>query len=102
MLWISSEELTIEYAGELLSRYEVEYDPTASPNFVGRLRKVKSPTLFEISVRLAQPKLFDLGDLLGGEGWLKVLKVSEYAPRQIHLPDRLQQELFTRDEEDAV
>ena len=32
------------------------------------------------------------------DGWLKVLKVSEYAPRQIRYPNELQQELFTREE----
>lgn len=88
----------LAYAGQPLSRYEVEYNPTVSPNFVGRLRSVKSPAFFETFVGLAQPKLFGLDEALGQQGWLKFLKLAEYAPRQPHYPDELQQELFSREE----
>jgi hypothetical protein len=40
---------------------------------VGRLRSVKAHTLFETSIIVAQLRLFDLGEVLGEEGWMKVL-----------------------------
>jgi hypothetical protein len=61
---------------------------------VGRLRSVKAHTLFETSIIVAQLRLFDLGEVLGEEGWMKVLKLDEYAPRQPRRPDELQQVLF--------
>jgi hypothetical protein len=36
---------------------------------VGRLRRVKGHTLFESSVVVPQLSLFDLGEVLGEEGW---------------------------------
>ena len=42
----------------------------------------------------AQLRLFDLGEALGEEGWMKFLKLDEYAPRQARRPDGLQQVLF--------
>ncbi len=55
---------------------------------------MKSHTLYETSIVLAQLKLFDLGEVLGEDGWIKVLKLDEYALRQPRRPDKLQQILF--------
>jgi hypothetical protein len=88
-LWLLAETLTLEHAGEVLSRYEVEYQPGS-----GRLRRVGKPTLFETSHAVRQPKLFRL-DALGEEGWLKAIKLEEYAPRQPRRPPALQQVLFS-------
>ncbi|MDQ3182259.1 MAG: hypothetical protein M3Q62_01690 [Actinomycetota bacterium] len=48
----------------------------------------------ETSYMLAQFRLFDLEDALG-EGWLKALKLQEYAPRRGQWSQALQQVLFT-------
>ena len=55
---------------------------------------MKSHTLYETSIVLAQLKLFDLGEILGEDGWIKVPKLDEYALRQPWRPDKLQQILF--------
>ena len=55
---------------------------------------MKGHTLFETSVVLPQLRLFDLGEAFGEEGWMKFLKLDEYAPRQALRPDQLQQVLF--------
>ncbi len=47
VLWLGTETLTVEYAGEALSRYEVEYLSEG-----GKLREVKHPTLFRDFIRL--------------------------------------------------
>jgi hypothetical protein len=93
---MAEDALTVEYGGEALSRYEVECDPPAGVSSVGKLRTVKGHTLFEISIASpAKPlRLFDLHQALGEEGWIKVLKLEEYAPRQPRRPDKLQQVLF--------
>ncbi|HVF01073.1 MAG TPA: hypothetical protein VNA27_07010 [Rubrobacteraceae bacterium] len=41
-LWLAAESLTVEHAGEPLSRYAVEVDEGT-----GRLRSVARPRLFE-------------------------------------------------------
>jgi hypothetical protein len=96
VVWVAEDALTVEYGGEALSRYEVECDPPAGVSSVGRLRRVKGHTLFETSIAsLAKPlRLFDLDEALGEEGWIKILKLEEYAPRQPRRPDELQQVLF--------
>ena len=96
VVWMAEDVLTVEYGGEALSRYEVECDPPAGVSSVGRLRTVKGHTLFEASIAtLAKPlRLFDLHETLGEEGWIKVLKLEEYAPRQPRRPAKLQQVLF--------
>jgi putative transposase len=96
VVWMAEDALTVEYGGEALSRYEVECDPPAGVSSVGKLRTVKGHTLFEISIASpAKPlRLFDLHQALGEEGWIKVLKLEEYAPRQPRRPDKLQQVLF--------
>ena len=94
-VWVAEDALTIEYGGEALCRYEVECEPAGGVSSVGRLRSVKECTLFETSVIVAQLRLFDLGEVLGEEGWMKVLKLDEYAPRKPRRPDQLQQVLFS-------
>jgi hypothetical protein len=93
-VWVAEDLLTVEYDGEALSRYEVECEPTTGVSAVGRLRRVKSHALFENSIVVPQLRLFDLGEALGEEGWMKFLKLAEYAPRQPRHPDELQQVLF--------
>jgi putative transposase len=93
-VWVQEDSLTVEYGGEALSHYEVECAPAVGALSVGRLREVKGHTLFENSVILPQPKLFDLGEFLGDEGWMKFLKLDEHAPRRLRLPNGLQQVLF--------
>jgi hypothetical protein len=87
-LWLSSDVLTVEHAGETLSRYEVEYRPGS-----GGLRQVRRPELFETVHLLPQPRLFGLEELLG-DGWLKVLRLEGYAPRSPRRSEALQQALF--------
>jgi putative transposase len=89
-LWLAAEKLTLEHAGEPLSRYEVDYEAKS-----GKLLAVRSPTLFESSHRrsLPQPRLFGL-EALGEAGWLKAIKLEEYAPRRLRWPSALQQVLF--------
>ncbi len=96
VVWVQEDSLTVEYGGESLSRYEVECEPATGVSSVGRLRRVKGHMLFEASVAsLAKPlRLFDLEEVLGEEGWIKVLKLEEYAPRQPRRHDELQQVLF--------
>lgn len=87
-LWLAAESLTLEHGGEPLSRYEVRIEPST-----GRLRTVGRPRLFEASRALAQPRLFGL-DSLGEAGWLKALRLGDYAPRRPVTPRGLQQSLF--------
>ena len=91
---MAEDSLTDEYGGETLCRYEVECDPAAGVGSVGRLSSVKDPTLFETTIMPPQLRLFDLDEILDEEGWIKVLKLDEYAPRQSRRPDELQQALF--------
>ena len=93
-VWVAEDALTVEYGGEALCRYEVECEPAGGVSSVGRLRSVKDYTLFETSIVVPQLRLFDLGEALGEEGWMKVLKLDEYAPRKPRRPDQLQQVLF--------
>jgi hypothetical protein len=89
-LWLVSESLTVEHAGEPLSRYEVRVEPGT-----GELRAVTRARLFENSHGLNHPqrRLFAL-DALGECGWLKALRLEGYAPRRPRRPLSLQQALF--------
>jgi len=87
-LWLAAESLTVEHAGEPLSRYEVEVEPDT-----GVLRSVGRPRLFETPRALPQPRLFAL-DSLGEGGWLKALRLEGYAPRTPRRPEGLQQALI--------
>ncbi len=87
-LWLREKTLTLEHRGETLSRYEVEFVPgTEKPSALA------CPVLFETTVMLSQPKLFGLASL-GESGWLKALRLEDYAPRRRARPGSLQQALF--------
>jgi hypothetical protein len=90
-VWLGAESLTAEYAGETLSRYEVEYDSSS-----GKLKEVASPRLFESSHRipLAQLRLLEL-DMLGEDGWLKAPEMEANAAQRRRMPVDLQQSLFS-------
>jgi len=90
-LWLAPEVLTAEFAGEPLARYDVEYSAQTK-----NLREVKRPRLFETSHRIAvvQLRLFEL-EALGETGWLKALRLGEYAPRRTRNPMFLQGVLFS-------
>ncbi len=72
-VWLYNETLSVEFAEQPLSRYEVKYQPDGR-----RLREIAHPKLFETRYRSIQPHLWELGE---GE-WLKVYRVPEYAPRR--------------------
>ena len=86
-LWLREKTLTVEHAGEPLSRFAVEFAAgTGKPRAVGR------PVLFGTSLVPSQPRLFPLRSL-GEGGWLKALKLEDYTPRTPR-PRSLQQALF--------
>ena len=89
-LWLAAQSLTVEHAGEPLSRYAVKVEAST-----GELRSVARSRLFETSHGLRQPqhRLFAL-DSLGECGWLKALRLEGYAPRRPRGPLALQQALF--------
>jgi putative transposase len=64
-LWLAAESLTVEHAGEPLSRYEVRVEAAT-----GELRSVARPRLFETSHgrRRPQRRLFPLDSLGEGDG----------------------------------
>lgn len=39
-------------------------------------------------------RLFGLAETLGEEGWLRALRLADYAPRRTRRPEMLQQVLF--------
>lgn len=85
---MAAESLTLEHAGEPLSRYEVEVEVAT-----GRLRSAGRPRLFESPRVLPQPRLFAL-DSLGEGGWLKAMRLAGHASRNPRRPEGLQQALF--------
>jgi len=93
-IWLHEKTLTLEHAGQPLSRYDVEYAPGDPGEADGKkLAAIRRPRLFETSFALAQLKLFGL-DALGESGWLKAIKLEDYAPRRPHRPQALQDVLF--------
>lgn len=92
VLWLGTDGLTVEYGGEALARYDAEYSES------GRLRQVSTPRLFETRYRLPQPRLFGLDDVLGESGWVKAIRLEEYAPRKARSPGPMQQPLFAHKE----
>jgi hypothetical protein len=86
-LWLRERTLTLEHAGEPLSRYAVEFSSgTQKPRAIARA------VLFGTAIPLPQPRLFRL-ESLGEGGWLKALRLEDYAPRRSK-PGSLQQALF--------
>ena len=95
-LWLRENTLTLEHVGEPLSAYEVAHD-AGSPGVrrsSGRLLAVRRPILFETSHVARQMRLFGLAETLGEDGWLRALRLKDYAPRTARRPDLLQQVLF--------
>jgi putative transposase len=86
-LWLAAESLMVEYASEPLSRYEVRVEPNT-----GKLTSVERPRIFGSSYGWDRPqrRLFALDEV----GWLKALKLDDYAPRRPRRPEMLQQALF--------
>jgi putative transposase len=84
-LWLDEKNLTVEYQGETLSRYEIALQAET-----GKLREVKRPQLFETAHRSPQLRLFDLGEIR----WLTALRANDYAPRGPFRPQSLQEALF--------
>ncbi len=89
-LWLGTESLAVEFAGDTLARYAVEH--SAQTN---QLREVRSPQLFETVHRRipTQPRLFELV-VLGEGGWLKAVRLKDYALRKPRRAQSLQQVLF--------
>lgn len=85
----------MEHEGEPLSAYEVDRDPASGRGGSGRLLEVKKATLFETPFALKQMRLFGLAETLGEDGWLKALRLEDYAPRRSPRPRMLQQALFS-------
>ncbi len=82
-VWLYNETLSVEFAEQPLSQYEVKYEPDRR-----HLREIARPRLFETRYRSIQPHLWELGE----SEWLKVFRVSEYAPRKRRVPDDATQE----------
>ena len=93
-LWLLDKTLTVEHAGEPLSAYEVADDADGGRGRTGGLLEVKKPMLFETSFVPSQMRLFGLAEGLGQAGWLKMLRLDDYAPRKRQRPGMLQQALF--------
>jgi hypothetical protein len=93
-LWLLEKTLTVEHAGETLSSYEVEHDPAGGRSGSGKFLEVRRPTLFETPFASGQPRLFGLSETLGEGGWLRALRLGDYAPRRTRCPGMLQQVLF--------
>ncbi len=88
-LWLEAERLTLEYHGQPLSRYDVEFVAGS-----GELRTVARPRLFETRYAPPQLRLFGLDEVLGEAGWLRALKLEGYTARKPKRPRLLQQALF--------
>jgi len=88
-LWIGTDGLAVEYAGQTLSRYDISLTPGKR-----KLEKVTNPRLFATRYRSPQLRLFELQDLLGDTGWLKALRLRGYAAHARRHPTALQQTLF--------
>ena len=93
-LWLLEKTLTVEHAGRPLSSYEVDYDPGGGRGGAGRLLRVGRPTLFETPFAPGQMRLFGLAEALGDDGWLRALRLEDYAARRARRPGMLQQALF--------
>jgi hypothetical protein len=72
-----------------LPAYEVDYD-AAGGDRSEKLLGVGKPTVFETPFVPGQMRLFGLAETLGEEGWLKVFRLEDYAPRRSPSPGMLQ------------
>lgn len=93
-LWLVENTLTVEHAGEPLSAYEVSYDAAGGRSGSGVLLQVSKPILFETPFAPGQMRLFGLTETLGEDGWLKALRLGDYAPRSSRQPMLQQQVLL--------
>jgi hypothetical protein len=89
-LWLGSDNLSIEYGGQTLSRYDVSLSSGSA-----KLEAVTNPRLFVTRYRTPQLKLFALEDGLGESGWLKALRLEDYILRPRVAPQAQQQVLFS-------
>ena len=87
----AGEHAHLEHAGEPLSAYEVRYDAADGS---GKLLEVGKPTLFRTPFAARQMRLLGLTEGLGEDGWLKALRLEDYAPRRSGRPEMLQQVLL--------
>jgi putative transposase len=90
-LWLGTDDLSVEYGGQTLSRYDVSFSPGRRKG----LKEVTNPQLFASRHQPPQLKLFALEETLGESGWLKVLRLEEYAARGRQRTQSLQQVLFS-------
>jgi hypothetical protein len=68
-LWLGNDALTVQYAGETLSRYAVEYRPTGG-DAASKLIAVRRPELFERPLTSATGRSSALRARLGPLGYL--------------------------------
>jgi hypothetical protein len=89
-LWLGTDSLSVEYGGQTLSRYDVSFSPARTKE----LEEVTNPRLFASRHQPPQLKLFVLEEMLGESGWLKAIRLEEYAARTQRHPGALQRTLF--------
>ncbi len=96
-IWIGGDGLSVEYGGQTLSRYDVSLVPGKADKTKHSLEDVSNPCLFatRYGQSRTQPKLFALEEVLGEGGWLKALRLEDYAVRKRRRPQMLQEVLFT-------
>ena len=90
-VWRYAEHLTLVFRDEPLAQYRVAYQPATR-----RLTTVTEERLFETPHRSPPPPLWAWG-AWGADEWLRVLRLSAYAPRRRPANDRHQAPLFTPD-----
>ena len=89
-MWLAAESLTLEYSGETLSSYDVQYVPDSS-----KLKEITRPRLFETSYMLAQFLGSSISSTPSVRGGCRALMLEKYAPRRPQWSQALQQVLFT-------
>lgn len=95
-IWIGNESLAVEYGGQTLSRYDVSLVSGKADRAKRSLEDVSNPRLFATRYGRSrpQPRLFSLEEVLGEGGWLKAMRLEDYAPRRPRRPLALQDVLF--------
>ena len=93
-LWLDNDGLVVEYGGQTLSRYDVSLSSGSAKR---SLEDVSNARLFTTSYgqNRPQPRLFALEETLGEGGWLKALRLEDYALRKPRRPQMLQEVLFS-------